>query len=365
LTTFTEPAPEPLLDPRFPGEWLAAVGLSLFGPGRWHRDPKAAQAVTRTPRRASGSAVPVPLAPSSVPEAIRIAAEAAAGETTDNPLYWGHGWDYHHQGELPTAADIQDRLNDIRIDPGPLTTDESRWLLFMGQGQNNRAALPGKLIDALERINVEDLRLDRADRPKTTTGSSWMIDESWRYMHLEPTHDSKPPLMPVIETALALLGVYSGHLVRVATWVRHSIAVGWLWPETILDTPPANAWIAGWRRQPRKFEPHAGALGVGTCVKMNTPTFQRWVPIQLEVTPLLGDTAATYLAREPEVGDPVGIPEIAEHYNVDPKEVAATVKATNGSFPPARWITNGKPAWSLAADIEPWVTLYSGWETNP
>lgn len=304
-----------ILDPRFPGEWLAAVGLSCFGSGRWRRYEDGLS-----------------------------------------------GWFYEHDSDLPETWRLQAILDDL----GPAPEDPV-WLCFSGQGLNNRASAGRRLSGALEGVDINDLRLRRWDRPHTDVASSWMIDETWRRQPgMGLSHDHPTPV-PVIEASLALIATYSEILPTVSTWVSRRVAVGWLWDTSIKSTldenweilrpkPPLDATVMTWRRQPRKGEPHTGALGAGTELKLTLPTWDRWVPIELQGPPRLGEAAAAYLAREPEVGDPVGVKEAAAMASMTQKDLSALIK--RGEFPPARWLVDGKPAWSASADVTPWIELY-------
>lgn len=285
----------PRLDSRFPGEWLAAYGLSTLSPGRW-----------------------------------TLCAD-------------GEHYGYTHDAGCVVVGEIIERLETAAHVP-----ERSRWLNHTGQGTARRTI--AGLVAALLELGVEevDLTEHRSRRPMTVAGAGWMIDETWRRAPgaLAParkvTGDS--PSVPLVEASLAMVGA----LYRPSGVIGEppSIDLRSLWPRPgavlcgLWHGPSGLPVTVRYERASRPSEAHAGALGMGVIVP--SPPAEDWSP-------------DSHLREGPPPGPgvtPVGLAEIATRL----KRARPTVDSwrTRGDLPPSDWTVGGRPAWDLAT-IEAWA----------
>lgn len=222
------------LDPGSPGEWLAAVGLSGWGRGRWERS-----------------------------EALRRYTP----------------WGYVHEGDMPTGQQVADRILDALDCDVPM---DSRWHHQVGNATMRRTA--HDLAVAVSGLGDLADEFDPLRCARTPAGKGWMVDATWLpppAAYCGPQGTKKPdPGRPTAAAALAVLGsltaaTWPGH------WPRPSIAVGHLWAGNPADHESPGTIVA-WRRLDYGA-PAAGPLGAAKLYQLAPPSWPNLVLQTFEV----------------------------------------------------------------------------------
>lgn len=233
------------LRPQHPGEWLAGVGLTQYGMGRW-----------------------------SGPVEQQI------------PTWW-----YRFAGTLPTVDELVEVMDDIahrRVTPSdPDRPDKwSAWFNHRGTGNPRRTA--SKLRGALDKLGSGPIEIsDRRTWSRTTAGNGWEIDDTWLAPPgaYDAAAGASDPGRPTVIAALALLGAHiaadwPGH------WPRRRIALGHLWGSEGPDVHRLDGWYIVWRRRKRHGVPTAGPLGYSQDIRrLSPPSWKQQVISHIDPEP--------------------------------------------------------------------------------